>query len=149
MMMRPSMNEETGSEDDATLTFRDVTREWRKSIMTELTKKLEGETPAARKEANEVVRKGTPAQRRALLVQYGIELPPWEAADPAWLFDDLKFETAGECLDALGDRFLAIPPTAEQRALLLTALGFDRADAPAKPEIISVRQDSWKGKALL
>ncbi len=139
MMMQPAMMADgaaTAAEEP--LTFRDVTREWRKNIMAALKQKLEDQPAAARKEANEIIRKGAPAQRRALLTKYGIQLPPWEAADPAWLFDDLQFDTAGECINALADRFLAVPPAADQRALLLTALGFEEPGTPAKPEDISV-----------
>lgn len=138
MMMQASMMQHDSDAEPATMPFRELVREWRKETFNTLQERMADESKAAQKAARGVLSNGTPTERRALLEQYHITLPPWEAADPAWLIDELEFTTAGECLDALADRFLAMRPGADQRALLLKALGFATPEDPATPETISI-----------
>ncbi len=54
-------------------------------------------------------------------------IPRW---DPQMFFASLEFTTAGECVDKMAARLLNVPLKAEQRDVLIQALGATGADAP-------------------
>ena len=45
---------------------------------------------------------------------------PWKSQE---VFADIRFKTAGECIDKLADSFLSTPLNDEQRAVLIKSLG--------------------------
>lgn len=143
-MMRetdPELRMQAETPDDAPpQSFGEAARAWRKEALEEIERRLAGLRPAERKQKREILRKGSPEARRALLAELNIPLPPWERADPARLFDVLPFATAGQCLDGLLGRFLVTATTSTQRQTLLAALGADRAEAPLRPADIPLEK---------
>jgi len=74
--------------------------------------------------------KAAPAKAMAddTMMPEAVEAPPkW---NPESLLRDLRFTTAGECVEALEGRFLAVPLREEQRRILAEALGAENLAAP-------------------
>jgi uncharacterized protein (DUF1800 family) len=125
---------------DSLRSFGEVARAWRKETIDEVGRRLAGLRHAERKQKLELLRKGTMEERRALLAELDIPLPPWEQADPARLFEMLRFDTAGTCLDLLLARFLILEASAAQKETLLAALGAAHADAPLRPAEVPIEK---------
>jgi uncharacterized protein (DUF1800 family) len=96
---------------------------YRQQQRRELTAALKKLSASERKEKREVLRNGTPGEKRAMLRELGVAPPPWTPKNPVHVFDQLTFSSVGECLTALGDRFLTVPLSQEQKKELIAALG--------------------------
>jgi len=90
--------------------------------------------PAQRKAWRERLRDASSkAERRRVVAALRREVTgrgPWSAEN---IFEDLQFSTAGECIDALAARYLSVPLTEQQRAVLLDALGAPDGARPMGP----------------
>ncbi|MBI2423601.1 MAG: DUF1800 domain-containing protein [Candidatus Hydrogenedentes bacterium] len=122
-------------DDSAMMTGEEATpmmsrEEYQEQTRQALKQKMAGLAPEERKQEMERFRKGDREARAAILEKYGVAPPPWTEGDPARIFTEKPFKTAGECLDVLCRRFLVTPVQASQRGTLLAALGAAGESAP-------------------
>lgn len=96
---------------------------YQETVRKEFRAKMAALPVEERKKEMAIFRKATPMEKSALMEKYGIAPPPWTQGDPARLFGEFEFKTAGECVDALARRFLVLPLHADQRKVLVQALG--------------------------
>lgn len=80
-----------------------------------------------------------PKKRRQMVLNLMDEVNP----DARWradrVYDLLAFDTAGEAIDALRDHYLSVPLGAEQRGVLLQALGANSEADSVTPETLDVK----------
>lgn len=82
-----------------------------------------------------ILRTGNPAQRRALLLELGIEPPAtYDPLDD--MFEGLTFTTAAECVQVLAKRLIDVPVSGDQQQILLRALGTPAPDSPLAPDAL-------------
>lgn len=89
--------------------------------------------PAERRAYLQRWRQAAPREKLAMLRELGGGAGMWDATV---MLDGLAFTTAGECVDALSTRYLAAPLAADQRAVLLRALGAAETD-PLTPDAVA------------
>lgn len=70
------------------------------------------------------------AEREKLALALHMKVNPEGVWRPEFVLAGLEFENAGQCVDALVARFLVRKPQAQQRAVLIKALGAESAEAP-------------------
>jgi uncharacterized protein (DUF1800 family) len=86
-----------------------------------------------------ILRKGNPAQKRALLKELGIK-PPAEHNPLQALFEEMGFATAGECVTRTAAALVDVPISPEQRKTLLATLGTQEDNAPLTAAELPVAQ---------
>lgn len=86
-----------------------------------------------------ILRSGNPAQKRALLLELGIE-PPAAYNPLDDMFESLTFTTASECVQVLAKRLLDVPAAGEQQQILLEALGAAAPESPLNPDDLDVQK---------
>lgn len=97
--------------------------------------------PAGERDAmREALKNADGKERRNLMAKLGVAPPPWTIAGPLRLFEQIQFETAGQCVDAVANHFLSVPVSAEQRAALMEALGAKEETKALAPENIPLEQ---------
>jgi len=97
-------------------------------LRTQVREKIAGLPKEERQFKMKILRSGNPAQRRALLLELGIE-PPADYNPLDDMFESLSFSSASECVQVLAKRLLDVPLAGEQQQILLQALGV----APEQP----------------
>ena len=75
--------------------------------------------------------------RMEILRREGIDPPAWLPEGHTRVFNGIEFANAGECIDALCERLLVTPVTAEQKAAILKALGAPGPDQAMTPDDIT------------
>lgn len=90
-----------------------------------------------RKAKAKIFRTGTPAQKRALLLEMGIDAPaPYNPLDE--VFAELHFSTAGECVRRAARVLLDTPIAEKQEQVLLDVLEVSGPNAPLTPDKLPV-----------
>ena len=95
--------------------------------------------PAERREMAMEMRDATPEERRQMMRQAVVE-----ARQPYALkrgMSDLRFTTAGQCVEALAQRCMAVRLSVDQKRVLLSALGYTDPRAPATLE--QIPDEKW------
>jgi len=80
------------------------------------------------------------AERLQVLSELGIDSPEWATPGPVRMFDNLTFDTAGGCIDALQQRFVSVPFSPTQRPELLKILNTRDESMPLRAENIGPQQ---------
>lgn len=80
----------------------------------------------------------TPKDRQQYMMRLLEKSKNYEFWNAKQVFDDFEFTKAGECVDALADRFLARPASMDQKTLIAEALGVEGGlNAPLALEDLS------------
>ncbi len=134
-------------QDESTMMASAEAKGWKKgekggaddAIRTQVREKMKTLPKEERQAKVKILRTGNPAQKKALLLELGIE-PPKERNMLQETVEALSFSTAGECVDQLAHLLLDVPISAEQKNTLLAVLEAADAGAPVTPKELSVEK---------
>jgi len=134
-----------GQEPNMTMADGDKKAGWRRDALAEgddalrqqVREKLKAMPKEERQERAKIFRTGNPAQKRALLLELGIQPPA--ARNPLQdAFDAMTFTTAGACVDEVVRALLDVPISKEQRNTLLAVLEAPDPATPVTPKELPV-----------
>lgn len=130
---------------ESTMMADGETKKWEKKktddngIAATVREKLKSVSKEERQAKLKIFRTGNPAQRKALLLELGIE-PPKERNMLQEAIESMSFTTAVECVNQIAQSLLDVPISDEQRNTLLAVLEAPEPGMPVTPQDLPVEK---------